>query len=316
MLDLGVPHAYVKWIYHFLNNRQARVKFNGSTSTSRQLHQGLPQGSVLSPLLFILYINNLAKILPANTINCLFADDVSILASHTDKNKALAEVQSAVDIVVDWCAKWKLRLNASKSEVSFFSNWTKDAKWEPTININNTPIKFEPNPVLLGVTLDRQLTFSPHTAIVAERVSNKAKLLAALSHSEWGWHKDTLKSVYLTSIRSVIDYAGPAWQPWIGDTNKGLLERAQNKALRRISGQHVGSPIGTLNLETDIPTYSTIIDRQCLKAQEKGLRMPAEHPRNITFSAQVPHRLQGHSSCCSKAKELTPNLGWTSQTAS
>ena len=102
MLDLGVP-IEIRWIYQFLNNRQARVKFNGSKSISRQLHQGLPQGSVLSPLLFIFYINYLANILPANTVNCLFADDVSILSSHTDRSKAGAAVQAAVDIVIDWC---------------------------------------------------------------------------------------------------------------------------------------------------------------------------------------------------------------------
>ena len=103
MLDLGVPHAYVRWLHQFLSNRQAKVKFNGTTSSSRKIHQGVPQGSVLSPLLFIFYINNLAKILPSNTINCLFADDVSILASSKDKEKAMAEVQTAVNIVVDWC---------------------------------------------------------------------------------------------------------------------------------------------------------------------------------------------------------------------
>ena len=105
MLDLGVPASYVRWIYQFLCNRQARVKFNGTTSSSRQLHQGVPQGSVLSPLLFIFYINNLAKLLPADNINCMFADDVSILSTHRDKQKAVESVQRAVDIVVEWCAE-------------------------------------------------------------------------------------------------------------------------------------------------------------------------------------------------------------------
>ena len=286
MLDLGVPHAYVKWIHQFLSNRQAKVKFNGSLSSSRQLHQGLPQGSVLSPMLFIFYINNLAKILPATTTNCLFADDVSILATHRKKELALEEAQKAVDIVVDWCAKWKLNLNASKSEISFFSNYTHDAKWSPVLMINNAPIKYNLTPVLLGITLERQLTFTPHTANVAERAHGKTNILAALSHSEWGWKKDTLKQVYLSSVRSIVDYAGPAWQPWISSTNIDLLERTQNVALRRITGQYMGSPTGSLNLESDIPRYSTIIDRKCLKAQEKGLRLPPDHPRNI-HSAQL-----------------------------
>ena len=108
MLDLCGPASYVRWIYQFLCNRQARVKFNGTTSSSRQLHLGVPQGSVLSPLLFIFYINNLAKLLPADNINCMFADDVSILSTHRDKQKAVESVQRAVDIVVEWCAEWKL----------------------------------------------------------------------------------------------------------------------------------------------------------------------------------------------------------------
>ena len=204
MLDLGVPDSYVRWIYQFLCNRQARVKFNGTTSSSRKLHQGVPQGSVLSPLLFIFYINNLAKLLPTDTINCMFADDVSILATHRDKQKAAESVQRAVDIVVDWCAEWKLKLNATKSEVSFFSSWTGDAKWEPTINIRGSAIKYNPLPVLLGVTLDRQLTFSTHAENVAERAVGKNRMLAALSHSEWGWKRDTLKCIYLSSIRSIL----------------------------------------------------------------------------------------------------------------
>ena len=307
MLDLGVPIEYIRWIYQFLNNRQARVKFNGSKSISRQLHQGLPQGSVLSPLLFIFYINNLANILPANTVNCLFADDVSILSSDTDRSKAEAAVQAAVDIVTDWCKAWKLNLNASKSEVSFFSSWTREANHEPVIIINNAPIKYNPNPVLLGVTLDWNLSFTPHATNVAERVSNKTKLLGALSHSEWGWRKDTLKSVYLTSIRSIMDYAGPGWQPWMKKDTVGILERAQNKALSRISGQFITSPIGSLNRETDIPTYATIIRRQCLKAQEKGLRMPPDHPKSIAFNANVAQRTS-RQSCRDLARKLTPKL--------
>ena len=224
MLDLGVPHAYVKWLHQFLNNRQARVKFNGSISASCQLHQDLPQGSVLSPLLFIFYINNLATMLPTNNINCLFADDVSILASHHGKQKALEEVQRAADLVVDWCSAWKLNLNASKSEVSFFSNYSHDASWKPVLTIDNAPIKFNPTPVLLGVTLDRQLSFATHTTNIIERVTSKNNMLASLSHSEWGWQRDTLKSVYLTSIHSIMDCAAPAWQPCLSKTNVNALE--------------------------------------------------------------------------------------------
>ena len=307
MLNTGVPHAYVKWLFHFLNNRQARVKFNGAISNSRKLHQGLPQGSVLSPLLFIFYINSLAAQLPSSNTNCLFADDVSILATHRKLQSALDEIQTAVDIVAEWCKSWKLNLNASKSEVSFFSTYGKDASWRPDLSIDGASVKFNPNPVLLGVTLDRSLSFAPHTTNVAERVSGKTNVLAALSHSDWGCSRDQLKAVYLSSIRSIMDYGGAGWQPWLKPSNVAILERSQNKALGRVTGQHVGSPFGSKNLEAGIPTYETTIKRNCLKAQEKGLRLPDDHPKNIAFTNNVPPRTS-RQSCRSLAKKLTQQL--------
>ena len=76
-----------------------------------------------------------------------------------------------------------------------------------------------------------------------------------------------------------------------------------NKAL----SQYITLPIGSLNFETNLPTYATIINRNCLKAQEKELRMPSDHPRNIAISAEVPHRTV-RQSCRQLAKTLTPNL--------
>ena len=80
MMQQGVPFSILKWIRAFLQNRTAAVKFNGTLSNTRQMKQGLPQGSVLSPLLFLFYINNLADELPETIVNSMFADDVAILA--------------------------------------------------------------------------------------------------------------------------------------------------------------------------------------------------------------------------------------------
>ena len=85
IIEDGVPMIMVRWLFSFFQNREAQVKFNGVLSKSRKFKQGLSQGSVLSPVLFLFYINQLAKILPLGTINSLFADDVSALATEKTK---------------------------------------------------------------------------------------------------------------------------------------------------------------------------------------------------------------------------------------
>ena len=299
MADKGVPLRALKWIHGFLSNRQARVRLNGELSSSKRMAQGLPQGAVLSPLLFIFFINNLAECLPdpdtqqitpATLTYSLFADDNTLLASHSDKLVAMRAAQLLTDIVVNWSSKWKLTLNADKSEVGFFSTCVKEAKWEPVININNSQIPFAATPKLLGVYLDRQLTFNKHVEEVTAAATSKIKILAAVGNSTWGWRKDELKKLYLMFVKSKLDYAGPAWQPWLSDTNTLALERVQNKALRVITGQLKSTPVEALRAETRTACYSTYMKRSCLKSFELAKRLPEDHPRKTALSKAIPSK--------------------------
>ena len=112
MILWGVKDYCCLWLtreFYFLRNRQARVRLNGETSKSKNFKQGLPQGAVLSPLLFMFFINNLAESLPnpdtqqltsAKLIYSMFADDCTILASHAKREKANEAAQLIVDMVV------------------------------------------------------------------------------------------------------------------------------------------------------------------------------------------------------------------------
>ena len=104
-----------------------------------------------------------------------------------------------------------MNLNATKSESSLFTTWTREAKCRAKIYINGKMIPFNPEPCLLGVTLDRQLTFGAHTKKVCEAASSKMRMLAALNNTTWGWSKHDLLKVYDANIKSRFDYAGAAW---------------------------------------------------------------------------------------------------------
>ena len=303
MVDKGVPMPFVRWLSSFLQNRQARVRFNGTTSGCRPMRQGLPQGSVLAPLLFLFYINTLAEILPTNNLNCMFADDVAVVATARDRNEATANAQSGVDVVSTWSVEWKLDLNGPKSEAAYFTTWTKEYGWKPEILINGEPISYTATPRLLGTTLDKSLTFETHTTNVSKSASKACSMISALAHSNYGWRKPYLVTVYHSMVKSKMDFAGPAWQ---GNTcHIDKLEVVQNKALRLITGQFKDSPLEALRAESGVPSFQTHVERNLLISKEKALRLDENHPRRLAYSQSVPRRLADKKNWRSTIDELT-----------
>ena len=286
---IGIPDQYVAWLGCFLNNRQARVRFNGEISRSGKIPQGLPQGSVLAPVLFLLYINHLTEAIPADITVCMYADDVSILASGKSTNDTQSRVQNAVDAIAKWSEIWKLALNASKSEVIAFKL---KSTWKPTISLNNSQIPSVSHTKFLGITYDSQLTFNKHVEDISARVARKMKILAAVAHSNWGWRKRDLKKVYVASIQSILEYAGSGWQPWLSECQIQKLQRLQNKCLRLITSQAKSSPTEAMRAETGIQSIRTSIQAACLRSREKALRLPLDHPRRLAFEGETLSRLK------------------------
>ena len=188
MIDQGIRLSFISWLRSFCSDRRARVKLNNVFSKSYIFSQGLPQGSVLAPLLFLFYINDLANKLPDDILNALFADDVTLLATERETKDAEAKVQNAVNIVNNWSKEWKISLNADKSETSGFSVWTNDnhEKWTPKITLGNKTLKDNPTPRLLGVILDRMLTFKPHLLTVKDKLQQSLRASKSVAHTEWG----------------------------------------------------------------------------------------------------------------------------------
>ena len=102
MINTGIPFSFIRWICSFLDDHRARVQLFNVLSPGWRFIQGLPQGSVLAPLLFLFYINDLASLLNDDTVIALFADDVSILTTAHKKEDAGAAAQSVVTSVLIW----------------------------------------------------------------------------------------------------------------------------------------------------------------------------------------------------------------------
>ena len=308
--DQGVPPIYVHWLNNFLSNRIARARMNGKLGKAVTMRQGLPQGSVLSPILFLFYINDLAKILPEETTNALFADDVTLLATANTLQEAEEICQRSVDVVVKWSKEWRISLNIGKSESSFFSNSTREtaAKWTPSIKIEDKSIKYNPTPRLLGVILDRSLCFGPHVASIEERIAPKLRTISCLSNTSWGWKKDYLKRVYTANIKSIFNYAGFAWQQCLSETQREKLERIQSRALRKITGQTLNTPREALLLEAGEESLKTQFQRNAVIAAEKALRLPQDHPRRIAYEQTNTSKRIQRKSWGTTSRDLLQNL--------
>ena len=102
MLDTGIPSTFIRWIQSFLSDHRARFQLFNIFSSSQSFTQGLPQASVLSPLLILFYINNLAFLRNDDAVIALFADDVSILTTSRKKEDAEAAALSVVNSVLIW----------------------------------------------------------------------------------------------------------------------------------------------------------------------------------------------------------------------
>ena len=97
-------------------------------------------------------------------------------------------------------------------------------------------------------------------------------------------------------IHSNLNYAVPAWQPWLYATNISSLDSLQNRASRLITGQHISTTLEALHLEADVQSYKTCSNRLILIVQEKALQSSEDHPKRLTLTANVFQRLPNHCS--------------------
>ena len=135
MSKIGVPRHFTEWLSSWFINRTASVRVNGSIDPSSTCKEGLPQGSVMSPLLFTIYVNDLLSEFE-DTFVSAYADDLLIARSARNKVMIVASSQPEVYKVVAWSDKARLALNTSKCEAAFFSLDCAEAAWQLNVTID------------------------------------------------------------------------------------------------------------------------------------------------------------------------------------
>ena len=309
LLSSGLPPCFVRWTQSFLSDRRARVTLRGATSGSFRLRRGVPQGSVLGPVLFTLFINDLSSLVPPNVRFSLYADDLALWASSPSASSATASVQAALQRLEAWSLHWQLPLNPAKCEVSFFSTDTREASFRPSLSLLGNPLSFNATPTFLGVTLDRTLSFFSHSSALRSACYPRLKSLRAVSSASWGPSKESLASIYRTFLLPVLTYASPGWYPYTYAKHLQPLEALHNSACRAISGCCSTSPTSLLYLEAGLPPLSVILTSQSLSFFERALRLPSSFPLSSLAVLHCRKRVRSSSwrYLCS-SHPLTPDL--------
>ena len=261
------------------SDSRACVVYQNHKSHSFRVRRGVPQGSVLGPVLFYFFINDLPASLPSSVSCSLYADDLAIWSSSPSVPTAVEATQGALFRLERWSEYWCLPLNPSKCETSFFSVDPHQANLQPNLLLLGSRLRFYPTPTFLGVTFDRTLSFSKHVSSLKAKFFPRLKAIRCISASSWGPSKESLSVLYKSFLRPLLTYASPGWFPFLSATNFTKLECLHRAASRAITGCLSSSSIPLLS-EASLPPLRVTLIHFTLLSYERALRLPTSFPNS------------------------------------
>ena len=225
---LGLHKSIIDWIRDYLQNRIQRVRANSTLSEPGTMRQGVPQGSILGPLLYIIYANDIVNKIKKSKVT-LYADDTVIYNSHRNINKAMANIQADLNGLTTWCHENGIYINPQKTKYMIFSSRNiLEGEGRVQLKVDGENVERVKSYSYLGVTLDEHLTFDPHVKGIISKVSDKVFQLRKIR--QYLTDRAALL-VYKNMILPMIEY-GDIYVSAASKENRKKLQVLQNKALK------------------------------------------------------------------------------------
>ena len=222
----NVDQYLINWITSYLTSRQQRVVVGGTTSPQLQVISGVPQGSILGPLLFLFYVNDSMELQFTQGANLVsYADDM-LLYKRIDRDGDMEDLQVDLQCIHQWAQTKHLLLNPSKCSYMIMGKWTHQP---PELSIGYDPLTRVSSVKYLGLTINESLSWSEHI----EKICKKGKKMIGLMYRRF--YKDATPEMLLHLYRSMVlphlEYAQEVWSPHlVRDINR--LEDTQRLALK------------------------------------------------------------------------------------
>ena len=228
----GITGPVLNWIRAFLRGRTQSVMVEGEHSRKDKVLSGVPQGTVLGPLLFLLFVNDLPDCVSEGTRTRLFADDCLVyreVRSQEDRVK----LQADLDALGAWSARWGMRFNTSKCEILQIGTGTRTLPATHFYTLNGDVLKLVSSAKYLGVLATHNLSWSDHI-----------RGISAKANAKLGWARRNLRgcpyklreTAYTTLIRPGLEYCDTIWDPH-SKADAALLDQVQNRASRWAKGK-------------------------------------------------------------------------------
>ena len=292
-----------------LSDRLIQVHIGSKKSKFKQLKNGLPQGSVLSPLLFNVYTADLPA---TQSRKCIYADDIALAYQDEEFEETEQVLTSDLAILADYFKTWKLQPNPAKTEVTAFHLNNRRANYKLNISFDGTPLPYNEFPKYLGVTLDRSLTYRAHIKKTAAKVSTRANIVQKLAGTSWGANAKVLRTSALSLVYSAAEYCAPVW---LNSAHVREIDVKLNNVMRTISGTLMATPTPWLPVLCNIPPPS--IRRKVALTKEYS-KIMANHslpihqdfppPRGRLKSRRPPLRLA--SQLCADTDTFSAGAEW------
>lgn len=230
--NYGIGGMVLSWFENYLTNRKQNVRCGEIQSEDIQVNCGVPQGSILGPLLFILYINDIEKVVRHCKLH-LFADDTIMYIAGSDAQDVQHKLSEDLKNVTKWLQQNKLALNATKTKAMMLGKEGQKTKWKNEgfcIKIEGVNIEIVNSFKYLGIIVDDKLSFGEHIEYICKKVSKKLGVLSRCSHFLSKWARETIYNCIILPhfhFASTILYLARK-----GDIDR--LQLLQNRAMRII----------------------------------------------------------------------------------
>ena len=234
----GIKGLLLNILKDFLKSRKQRVVLNGQHSSWSDVLAGVPQGSILSPLLFLIYITDLS-----DGLNCnpkLFVDNTSLFSTVYNINEATNTLNNDLNKITEWAHQWKMSFNPdiSKQAHELVFSRKRSLVSHTSLTFNNIPVAQTSSQKHLGMHLDKKLNFEEHLSKVETKVNKSVGIICKLQNV---LPQSALLTVYKSFIRPLLDYGDIIYDKAFNESFHEKLDSLQYNAALAITGAIKGS---------------------------------------------------------------------------